>query len=306
MTSGWCEIQTADFTLGGYSLAGEETCFAAPELNLGFDIGRAPREMLAVDHIFLSHGHMDHAAGVAYYFSQRMFIDNAPGNLYAAEPLIEPFRELLRLWGEIDGNEPAANLHAIIPGEDIDVRRGLIVRPFEVRHACRGRNRQRFNGLGFSVIEVRKKLLEEYQGLMGPQIVELKRQGVEIERRVEVPLLTYCGDTALGDFLELPHVRESKLLLLECTFVDPDHVERARAGHHMHVSDLAKVIPGLNNERIVLTHLTRRTPLHIAKAALRQVLGDTEGRVSFLGEHRKRRKPRPASSEPDRSGVEPS
>jgi ribonuclease BN (tRNA processing enzyme) len=175
MTSGWCEIQTADFTLGGYSLAGEETCFAAPELNLGFDIGRAPREMLAVDHIFLSHGHMDHAAGVAYYFSQRMFIDNAPGNLYAAEPLIEPFRELLRLWGEIDGNEPAANLHAIIPGEDIDVRRGLIVRPFEVRHACRTRNRQRFNATRLFGDRGPQEAARRVPRVDGPQLAELKR-----------------------------------------------------------------------------------------------------------------------------------
>lgn len=290
-TSGLCEIQADGFSVVGYSLAGEETFFAAPELNVGFDVGRAPREMLGVDHLFLSHGHMDHAAGIAYYFSQRMFIDNAPGHLYVPEPLVEPIRELLRLWGDIDGNEPAANVYAAVPGTDIEVRRDLLVRPFEVRHACRSRNRQRFNGLGFSVIETRKKLLEEYQGLMGPQIVELKRQGVEIEKRIEVPLVAYSGDTARDEFLTLPHVRAAKLLLLECTFTEPDHVERARAGNHLHVSDLAEILPLLNNERIVLTHLTRRTPLHAAKAALKKVIGETDSRVTFLGEHRKRRRP---------------
>lgn len=302
-TSGLCEIQTGDFTVQGYSLAGEETFFAVPELNVGFDIGRAPREMLGVDHIFLSHGHMDHAAGVAYYFSQRMFIDNAPGHLYAPEPLVEPLSDLLRLWGDIDGNEPAANVHPARPGTDIDVRRGLIVRPFEVRHACRTRDRKRFNGLGYAVIEIRKKLLEAYQGLLGPQIVELKRQGVEIERRMEVPLVAYCGDTADGDFLDLPHVRDAKLLLLECTFTDPEHVERARAGNHLHVSDLAQILPRLNNERIVLTHLTRRTPLHAAKSALKRVIGDTAGRVSFLGEHRRRRRSSTPANATDQTDV---
>lgn len=277
-----------DIELVGHSLAGEETFLILPLHNVGFDVGRCPREVLTVDHIFLSHGHMDHAAGAAYYFSQRMFIDNAPGHLYAPAPLVGPLEELLRLWGRIDGREPPAHLHAAEPGVDIEVRRGLLMRPFEVNHACRS-GRTRFNALGFTLIEVRQKLKDEYQGLMGPQIVELKKKGVEVTRRVEMPLVTYTGDTGPGDFLSLDYVRQSKLLLMECTFVDPEHIERARAGNHMHVGYLRDIIPDLANERIVLTHLTRRTPLHIAKKALQRELGGADlSRVSFLAEHRRR------------------
>ena len=106
--------------------------------------------------------------------------------------------------------------------------------------------------------------------------------------------MTYCGDTGVGDFLELEHVRRSKVLLLECTFVDPDHRDRARAGNHIHIADLPRVYPKLENERIVLTHLTRRTGLHEARAALVDQLGkDALGRVSFLAEHRRPRRRRP-------------
>ena len=72
------EFQYDSIRLRGVSLAGEETYIVAPEMNLGFDLGRCQRDVLGVDHVFLTHGHMDHAAGAAYYFSQRMFIDNAP------------------------------------------------------------------------------------------------------------------------------------------------------------------------------------------------------------------------------------
>ena len=51
----------------GFSLAGEETVVAVPEYNVCFDIGRAPREVISIDNVCLSHGHMDHAAGVAYW-----------------------------------------------------------------------------------------------------------------------------------------------------------------------------------------------------------------------------------------------
>jgi len=100
------EFVHSDIHLVGSSLAGEETYIIAPELNLAFDVGRAQRELLGIDHVFLTHGHMDHAAGIAYYFSQRMFIDNPPGHLYAPAPLIDPIQRLLRLWAEIDGHEP--------------------------------------------------------------------------------------------------------------------------------------------------------------------------------------------------------
>ena len=294
------EIEHGGVRVCGFSLAGEETYFVLPELNLGFDVGRCQRDVLGVDNIFLSHGHMDHAAGIAYYFSQRLFIDNQPGNLFAPEPLVDPIRRLLRLWGEIDGQVPPGNIQAANPGEDIPLRRDLIVRPFEVNHPCRRPGRV-FQSLGYTAIEVRHKLLEEYLNLTGPQIVELKKQGVEITRRVELPLVTYCGDTAAGEFFELDHVRDSKVLLLECTFVEPEHRDRARAGSHIHVSDLRDIIPKLRNEKIVLAHLSRRTALSEAKRLLRRELGDQmDERICFLMEHR-RRSSRRRAAEPEES-----
>ncbi len=296
----------AEFTheglrLLGSSLAGEETFIVAPELNLAFDIGRGQREVLSVDHVFLTHGHMDHAAGIAYYFSQRMFIDNQPGHLYAPTPLVEPIRRLLRDWADIDGHEPPANIHPAEPGQDIPLRRDLLVRPFEVNHPCRRRDRQTVRALGYTAIEVRQKLIDEYHNLSGPQLVELKRQGVQITRRVEIPLVTYCGDTAVGDFLALDFVRNSKILLLECTFVEAEHRDRARAGCHVHVTDLPALLPRLNNEKIVLIHLSRRTAIAAARALLRRELGDSFGdRITFFMEHRRRGpRARPVEPEPE-------
>jgi ribonuclease Z len=283
------EFRHGDIRLLGFSAAGEETYVVAPELNLAFDVGRGQREVLGVDHVFLTHGHMDHAAGIAYYFSQRMFIDNLPGHLYAPEQLLRPIQRLLRVWGEIDGNEPPANIHPAFPGQDIELRRDLVVRPFQVNHPCHRRGHVAFGALGYAAIEVRRKLKDEYQGLAGPQIVELKKRGVEITRRLEIPLVAYCGDTAAGDFLDLDFVAGAKVLLLDCTFVDPDHQERARAGYHLHVSDLRDVLPRLRNERIVLMHLSRRTALAEAKEFLERELGPTlDERLCFFMDFRRR------------------
>lgn len=285
------EYQHGDLRLLGSSLAGEETFIVAPELNLAFDVGRAQRELLAVDHVFLTHGHMDHAAGVAYYFSQRMFIDNAPGHVYVPEPLVDPLQRLMRLWAEIDGHEPVANIHGVRPGEDVVLRRDLVVRPFEVNHPCRRRDLETVHALGFAAIEVRQKLLDEYQNLTGPQLVKLKEQGVAITRRVELPLLAYTGDTAAGDFLMLDYVRNARVLLLECTFLEDEHESRARAGHHIHVADLRRIVPLMNNEKIVLIHLSRRTAFNTAREILRRELGEiADERVTLFMAHRRPRR----------------
>lgn len=293
--SSTAEFEHEGIRLVGFSLAGEESFVAVPEMNLCFDVGRSPREVIAVDHVLLTHGHMDHSAGIAYYFAQRMFVDNAPGHLYAPEPLIAPIREMLRVWGQIDGHEPKAHLHAVTPDEPIVLRKNLVARPFRVNHACRREDRSQIDSLGYAVIEVRQKLKPEFEGLSGAQIVDQKRKGVEVTRRVELPLVTYCGDTGPGDFVLLDWVRNAKILLMECTFFEDEHKSRARAGKHMHVTDLREILPHLNNERIVLTHLSRRTSLTEARQVLRRVLGDGwSERISFLMEHRRRRR-RPTS-----------
>lgn len=303
------EFSYDDIRLVGCSLAGEESYVIAPEMNLAFDVGRAQQALLGVDNLFLSHGHMDHAAGIAYYFSQRMFIEAPVGTLYAPATLVDPIRDLLAIWRHIDGHLPDAKVVAANPLEDIPLRKNLIVRPFSVHHPGRGRRGGESHALGYTAIEVRKKLKDEYTELTGPQLVELKKQGVEITRRVELPLVSYSGDTGPGEFFEHDFVKNSRVFLLECTFVELDHRDRARAGNHMHLQDLKRVLPHLNNERIVLTHLTRRTAIRDAKALLRRELGaEADERVSFLMEHRRRRRSphgpqRPAERHaPDASG----
>ena len=49
------QIEMGDFSLAGYSVAGEESIIIAPELDCCFDIGKCPREGLTVQLIQCSH-----------------------------------------------------------------------------------------------------------------------------------------------------------------------------------------------------------------------------------------------------------
>lgn len=276
--------ELAGIQIVGFSLAGEETVVAAPEYNVCFDVGRAPREVISIDNVCLTHGHMDHAAGIAYYLSQRAFLGNAPGRIIVHRQLAQPIQKLMDIWSDIEGHPSPGQIFGVDPLEDVPIRRDLVIRPFAVNHAPAA--------LGFTLLSVRHKLRSDFHGCTGPQLVALKREGVEIETRLEVPLLTFTGDTALGRFLDLDFVRESEAAIVECTFFDPDHRSRAQAGRHIHVTDLPRILEAIPDAEIMLMHVTRRTDLRAAKAILRTVLPDRDrDRVSFLME----RPPRSAS-----------
>lgn len=265
----------------GFSLAGEESVVAAPEYNVCFDVGRAPREVISIDNVCLTHGHMDHAAGVAYYFSQRNFVGNSPGRVIVHRSLAQPIQKLMDIWSDIEGHPSPCDVCGVEPLEDVSIRRDLLVRPFMANHTG--------NSLGFTLIEARHKLKPEFHGKTGPQLVALKRDGVAIEDHVEVPLLTYTGDTAIGRWLQHDFVQSSAVVVLECTFFDRDHVTRARAGRHIHVHDLPQVMEAMPTAQVLLCHLTRRTDLRQAKRILETTLkSDDLARIHFLMERPRR------------------
>ncbi len=263
--------------VAGFSLAGEESVVVLPELNVCFDVGRAPREVIPIDTVCLSHGHMDHAAGVAYYLSQRTFVGIAPGRIIVHKSLAGALQQLMGIWADIEGHPSPGKIVGVDPLEDVALRRDLLVRAFETNHSA--------GALGFTLIERRHKLKPEFHGKSGPQLVALKRDGVQIEASVEVPLLTYSGDTAVGPFLGYEFVQKSRVVLLECTFFDRDHLSRARAGRHIHVNDLPRVLAEIPDSQVLLTHVTRRIDLRRAKRILERVIEREDlDRVCFLME----------------------
>ena len=180
-----------------------------------------------------------------------------------------------RVPAKVEGHVPPYKFVGMRHGDEYEVRRGLLARAFSTVHIP--------GSLGFSLIDVRKKPKEQYLGLDSQEIVALKEKGVEITDRVEVPLVAYLGDTGKTSYASLPHVANAKVLLIECTFFEPEHTHRAQHGKHLHAEDLGEVLEGMNNERIIIIHVTRRTNMGVARKMLRAALpSDVLQRVTFL------------------------
>jgi len=257
-------IKIDDLEVIGYSVAGEETVVAMPQLDVCFDVGKAPDQIIPINHILLTHGHMDHAAGIAYYLSQRNFCGQSAGTILAPQNLLGPIKEIIDAWGRLDGNQIPANIVGVKPGDEYQIKPNLFARVFPTKHSI--------GSVGYSVIEKRKKIKPEYARLTGPQIVELKKQGIEIDYPLEVPIATYFGDTQYVDFSQLKYIAESKILIAECTFYQDEHTGRAEVGRHMHIDEFAALLNKMRNEHIIITHTTRRTPMWEIRRILKEAL----------------------------------
>jgi ribonuclease Z len=257
------KITIDDLDIIGYSVAGEETVIAMPQLDVCFDVGKAPDQIIPINHVLLTHGHMDHSAGFAYYLSHRNFCGQSPGTILVPENLVGAIKDIIGGWVRLDGNQLPVNLVGVKPGDEFQLKPNLVTRVFPTKHS-RG-------SVGYTIIEKRKKLKTEYTSLTGPQIVELKKQGIVVDNPLEIPLVTYLGDTQYVDFSQLNYIAESKILIAECTFYVDEHAERAHAGIHMYIEEFVKLITELNNQHVVVTHTTQRTPM----SQIRKILKDT-------------------------------
>jgi len=270
------------YRVQGVSIAGEQTVVQVPELDVAFDIGMCPRIALSSPFVALSHGHMDHVGGLPYYFSQRMFQKMGVGTCVCHETLAEPIRNMMRSWIALEGQRTPHEVVALRHEEQIEVKNNIFLRGLEVSHAA--------GSMAFALIERRSKLREEFFDMPQERLRQLKRDGVEITRTLEIPLVAYTGDTEFGPYLFRDEFATAKIVISECTFFEPDHESRAKIGKHLHIADLKKLLAAWQAEAVVLVHLSRRTNMAKARELLVSELGpDAACRIHFLMDHRANR-----------------
>ena len=271
----YAKLKLGQYTLIGYSMAGEETVLQVPELNVCFDVGRSPQFCLSSDYLCVTHAHMDHVAGLAYYLSQKQFQGMTGGTILLPAEMEQSVERLLAVWRDIERQQTPYTLVPMRGEQLYEIRRDFGIRALPTHHGV--------PSLGYSIISIREKLKPEYVGTPGEELSRLRREGVAIQYRVEVPIITYLGDTTFGPVFEHPDVVNAEILVTECTFYEPDHRSRAKSGRHLHVDSLNRILPRLNNQHVVLAHVSRRTGVRRAKALLKKAVHEELlGNVCFL------------------------
>jgi len=267
----------------GFSISALATYVLFPGLNCAFDMGECPVDAVPLEHVFLSHAHGDHSRCLLRHESLRRLMGMAPATYHIPAETMAGFQELSKAWktlenvGEKKFDPPRYN--PLVPGDTVWLHRQLAAKAFRVHHSL--------PSLGYTLYDVRKKLMPEFQDRTGRELGQLRQEGVVFEEEHWLPRITYIGDSTIDTLHDEPHVGKSRVLLMELTYLMEDDREMARRRGHTHLDDLLELIESqpdfLQNEHIVLKHFSmrydRRLILSILKKRLPKVL---EGRVHLM------------------------
>jgi ribonuclease Z len=241
----------AGLTIEGYSRAAVQSYWRIPELKLGFDLGAHPWDFMGTGNWFITHSHLDHIAALPVYVARRRMMKMEPPTIYLPEEAVEDVHRLLRIMQRLDRGRQTCNLVGVKPGQEIDLSREHVVTAFPTVHTI--------PSLGYIVWDRRHKLKEEYVGLPGDKIRDLRQSGVAVTREVRTPLLAYTGDTSPAGIDNCPAVFEAKVLIAEMSFIRPNHRrEKIHKFGHMHLDDFIERQHRFKNELIICAHFSTR------------------------------------------------
>jgi ribonuclease Z len=243
-------VQAGPYTIAGVSIAGIHTSLHVRELGVLFDAGIALRSTAGAEHVFLSHGHADHCGALVSLLGMRGLMRLPPPRLYMPAEIAPSTEQALRLLSTIQRYEFAVRSEPMLPGEERALRPDLNVRAFRTHHTGPSLGYQFFNRV--------QKLKPEHLGLSGREIAERRQRNEDLfvfEERLE---LAYATDTLLRVIDTTPSLLTTRVLILECSFLDERKtLESSRAGGHVHLDELLERADSFQNEAIVLMHFSQ-------------------------------------------------
>lgn len=240
-----------DYKFFGVSLAGIRTAISMPELSISFDVAQGFPFLFNLHKYFISHGHLDHAAGIPYIISQKMMTSQRTGEFYMPPSLVEPLTEIMNQWSKIEGFSYNYKFTPVCADDEIEVNNHHFIKVFPTVH--------RVESFGYTLFETKWKLKPEYAHLHKDEIIALRKQGVVVNELRRAPIVTFTGDTQIEFLNTRPWIKKSKILILEATYLDDKRsVEKAREWGHTHFDEIIPHLDAIESERIVLIHASSR------------------------------------------------
>lgn len=258
------------------SIAGQGTTISWPGMNISFDIGYLTKGIHGISRIAITHGHFDHIGYLIQHLVVRHRMEMGPAEYWLPYHLVRPVRELLRVWSEITGPLVDCKLHPAVAGTRFNIRKDLEAKAFKATHVV--------PTLGYLVYETRNKLRPELVGLPSTEIAKRVQSGETVSNSVVVPAMAFCGDTTAKVLDQEPELYEVEDLVLECSFMGTQNVDKAsaRAHGHIHLDDLIDRADCFQNKRLLLTHTSVRYSQNEIFAEMAKVPENMKSRLWVL------------------------
>jgi ribonuclease Z len=262
-------VQAGPYTITGVSVAGLHTSLYVRELGALFDVGMALRSCAGAEHVFVSHAHADHTGALVTLLGMRGLMRMPPPRVYMPAEIASNTEQALALLSRNQRHAFALEVRAMLPGDEQALRADLMVRAFRTHHTGPSLGYQFFNRV--------QKLRREFLSLSGSEIAERRKRGDDLfdwEERLE---LAYATDTLIRVIDTTPSLLDTRVLILECSFLDErKDIAASQAGGHIHLDELLERADAFRNEALVLMHfsqmyspgevhrtLQRRCPAHL-------------------------------------------
>ncbi len=260
LATSWGEL----LVVGG-SRAGEGTLILLPQLRLALDPGRPHRNLPAMSTVTISHGHMDHLAGLGYWAGQRALGSMGAAVVLAPRAIAADLATLLEVHARLEGGQPyAVEVVGVADGDVRPLRRDLELEFFATDHWV--------PTLGAQLHWTTHRLRPELDGLTSGEIAGRRAAGEAVTVARRLPLLAYCADSGAGLLRDRPEVLASEVVLLECSFFKIADRSRATTYGHLHLADLLDHIADLRCRHLVLLHASRRHRLREVEELLEREL----------------------------------
>lgn len=254
-------LETSCTAVSGFSISGLATYIQLPELDFCIDMGECPLSATSINHVFLTHAHGDHARCLMRHHSLRKMMGVERESVYyMPEYICDGARDWIRSEAMFEGvPENKFRYPEIVPVTAGDIqflehRKDLAFEAFDVKHSI--------PAMGGTLYYYKKKLKDEYLGKSADEIIQLRKQGIEITREVYDPLVSFMGDCMGESLLENYRVFQSKVLITECTFLAPEDYEMSHKKGHTHIRQIADALNRMGDrvecEKIILAHFSMK------------------------------------------------
>lgn len=257
------KIPNTNLTLYGHSRAAEETGFVIKEWNIGIDCGFNLNKI--PDHIFITHTHIDHICKCSIF----SYNSNNSVTYYVPNQSSKYLCNYINSGIQLCKSSNSRNFFKWIKTKELD--ENSIIKLKNGRNEIEIKSLICDHGvptLGYCFYENKNKLKKEYIGLSQSEIINLKKNGMQIVENIKYPQFIFVGDTTINFFDLNPKIFELgfKTIVIECTFLLEDDYykisELDSKGNnkykHIHYKDLKAFI--LNNQDItfILIHFSMR------------------------------------------------